>query len=290
MASTNIGGRWKPIQTGMKIVTYSFIELAKHFLSEGFEYVLPARFNQDCLESLFSTLRRHGNQDPNALQAMRSLRIITMSQFIDSRKEKFNYEKDEDTHWVSLISSKTVSMKTELNEIEKCVTFYNYELRKENLPPITNSISKNSINHFLGGAIYKIFKKHKICKGCRANIVTKRNKNEENVFTYNLDENSLVYPNSVFFTKMLEVDPIIDIEFESCKTHPHLQDHIFSVIKKNIQFGKYECTNCNFVNLFLKYYVFLKQIALIKNVKNSQRNEKFKRFASRSTNRFSDKH
>lgn len=36
------------------------------------------------------------DSDPNALQAMRGLRMITMSQFIDDRSEKFDYEKDDD--------------------------------------------------------------------------------------------------------------------------------------------------------------------------------------------------
>lgn len=80
---------------------------------------IPSRFNQDCFESLFSSLRRHGNNDPNALQAMRSLRIMTMSQFVDNRRETFNYSKDDDSHLVNMFSGKKEKPKISEEDISR---------------------------------------------------------------------------------------------------------------------------------------------------------------------------
>lgn len=285
---------WKPVQTGIKLTTLSFIALVKELLSENFKFILPARFNQDCLESLFSTLRRHTNSDPNALQAMRGLRMITMSQFIDDRTEKFNYEKDNDVHIAKLIQSKPVKSTSIDQSTEICIKSYdNYDFHKDNLPE-NNMVEINAINMFVGGAICKTLKKNKnTCRSCKQNVVSshsEQNNEQQSIFISCIERQNLVYPDSLFFSTILKVNTLIDIELQSCSSHTNLKDHIYFVCRKNINLSNYDCKKCNFLTSFLMFYIHLKQIALIKTTKKNVKNEKSKRFASRSTNRFSDVH
>jgi len=49
---------WKPIQTAVLMSTTSLLQLSKYLLNEiGFQFVLSARFTQDCIENLFSVIR-----------------------------------------------------------------------------------------------------------------------------------------------------------------------------------------------------------------------------------------
>lgn len=90
---------------------------------------------------------------------------------------------------------------------------------------------------------------------------------------------------------MVKVDSVINNEIETCHTHSHFLDHVYFVCFNNINFDQFQCKKCNFLTFFLKQYIHLKQIAYIKNVKNESRNKKHEiRFASRTTNRFLDKH
>lgn len=51
-------GKWKPFQRGMLVATTSILEMSKFLLEQGFDYVLPGRLTQDCLENLFSIMQR----------------------------------------------------------------------------------------------------------------------------------------------------------------------------------------------------------------------------------------
>lgn len=188
-----------------------------------FRFIIPSRFNQDCLESLFSSLRRHGNNDPNALQAMRSLRIMTMSQFIDNRKETFNYTKDDDEHYVNLFTDKREKKKALQEEIEQCVKpEINFESQKDRSDDNLNLVERNSLSNFVGAAICKVLQKHRsvICRSCTSQMKSSKNSEVQNIFISCLEKKNLVYPDSLFFSLMITIDNIINVEIESCHTHP----------------------------------------------------------------------
>merc|ERR1712218_667457 len=61
----NIGGKWKVVQTSVITTTKSILDLQNMLLNiHKFEFVLTSRFSQDCLENLFSQIRRK-NCDPS---------------------------------------------------------------------------------------------------------------------------------------------------------------------------------------------------------------------------------
>lgn len=101
-----IGKSWKPVQTGIKISVLNTITLVHLLFKTGYNFFLTSRLNQDAIENLFSTLRRHGNDNPTALETKRCLRLITLCQFLDTRKTKKNYEDDNDEHYVQFFLSK----------------------------------------------------------------------------------------------------------------------------------------------------------------------------------------
>lgn len=291
----SIANVWKPVQTGVKITILSFQAIVKELLtSDKFRFVIPSRFNQDCLESLFSSLRRHGNNDPNALQAMRSLRMMTMSQFIDTRTEASNYTKDDDAHYVNLFTDKKQKTKLSRDEIENCVdTDINFESQKDRSHYNLNAVEKNSLSYFVGAAVCKVLKKHNkvICRSCISKMKSSKNSEIQNIFISCVEKKDLIYPDSLFFSLMIKIDKIINVEIDSCHTHPHLLNHLQYICKKNVIVTNYECKKCDFLNLFLNYYIHLKEIAHIKNAKNALHTKKHeKRFASRTTNRYSDVH
>lgn len=103
---------------------------------------------------MFSTLRRHGNDNPTALETKRCLQLITLCQFLDTRKTKKNYEDDNDEHYVQFFLSKEPKKGRDLIVIppEDCMYFPVYENTQNYtyVTPITNRLECNIINNVLG--------------------------------------------------------------------------------------------------------------------------------------------
>lgn len=73
---------WKPWQSAAIMVTKSILRLTDYFLRHrGYEFVLGGRFTQDCLENIFSQLRKRQIR-PTALQVKDSLKLLTVSQYM----------------------------------------------------------------------------------------------------------------------------------------------------------------------------------------------------------------
>lgn len=52
-------GTFKPVQRGIIITTTSVINLTEYLIKErNFQFILTSRFTQDCVENLFSQIRR----------------------------------------------------------------------------------------------------------------------------------------------------------------------------------------------------------------------------------------
>ncbi|KFM75610.1 Transposable element P transposase, partial [Stegodyphus mimosarum] len=100
-----IGKGWKPLHTGLILSTLSAIQLAEACFLNDFQFVLTSRLTQDALENVFSQIRRKAGLRPSALQAVKALKLICLSQFISDIKNSsyatdsdiylLNYAKDE---------------------------------------------------------------------------------------------------------------------------------------------------------------------------------------------------
>ena len=78
----------KPSQKGVIISTSAILHLVEALLDEGFDFVLTARFSNDCAENIFSLLRLR-QKLPTCLLSKRFLRLISLCQFM--KKVRGNY-------------------------------------------------------------------------------------------------------------------------------------------------------------------------------------------------------
>jgi hypothetical protein len=77
-----------PFQRGLQITLSAFQHVVKNLLNDhGFQYVLLHRFNQDCVENLFSLIRRDRggfNDHPEAGRAVQGLRMISCEMLMET--------------------------------------------------------------------------------------------------------------------------------------------------------------------------------------------------------------
>ena len=96
---------WKPWQTSVIISTNSVLDLSNYLLNAiGFNSLLTGRLTQDCIENLFSVVRR-GNPNPTCLEFKSGLKLITASQFIGTPANG-NYSVDDGHYLCEFLDSK----------------------------------------------------------------------------------------------------------------------------------------------------------------------------------------
>lgn len=95
-----------PFQKGLLITISALRGLVTFLIKErGFAYVCTRRFTQDCLENLFSVIRRNRggfNDHPEAQSAVQSLRLATCGQLLDSVSKGTNCENTPDVMLLQL--------------------------------------------------------------------------------------------------------------------------------------------------------------------------------------------
>lgn len=88
---------WKPYQHSILISTKSAIEVSEYLLTQkNFDYVLLARFTQDCVENIFSIIRS-SQCKPNALQFKSLLKKHFLTQYMPNIDHS-NYNIDDGHH------------------------------------------------------------------------------------------------------------------------------------------------------------------------------------------------
>lgn len=86
---------WKSFQSGVVSTTTSILNQQAFYLEGQYEFLLTSRFNQDCLETLFSTVRIK-QPVPNTLQFKNNLKLVSLAQFLKSpENSRYNIDDDE---------------------------------------------------------------------------------------------------------------------------------------------------------------------------------------------------
>jgi len=137
----------------------------------GYDFVLTHRFNQDALENVFSQVRRRGGTTPSALQCLRALKIITISQFVSDVKKSL-YCSDTDVFLIDYFSKK----KTHLEEVNSHVPVINTHAEID-LSTLLDTYSLDSFKKlnmqdqnmlfFIGGAVVNKLLKKALCVKCK---------------------------------------------------------------------------------------------------------------------------
>lgn len=105
-------------QQGWILTLNSMILLYEDLRSQGYEYLIPRRLNQDCLENFFSTIRGSGghNRNPSALQFHSNFKMACFKN-CSTKKHFTNCEDDDDNFCIDLISSTKCDIKCSENEL-----------------------------------------------------------------------------------------------------------------------------------------------------------------------------
>lgn len=149
--NTIINKGWKPLNTGMIMSTLSLCQITELLIQKGYKFVLLHRFTQDCIENVFSLIRRKAGASPSALQCLNSIKLITVSQFISNVKHT-SYFNDSDLFLInnysqnnSDILSSNSSQFSNVNTVSTSTSMLNSTY---SLSSISSSSSNNSSDDF----------------------------------------------------------------------------------------------------------------------------------------------
>lgn len=88
-----VGTAWKPFQKGIIVTTTSFLKLSELLLKlDGFKFTIGCHFNSNCVENVFSIVRKI-QKAPNALQITHALKAIILAQHFKIARGS-SYEED----------------------------------------------------------------------------------------------------------------------------------------------------------------------------------------------------
>lgn len=86
---------WKPLNYAGVLATLTFADVAEFLFKNRFDFFLGQRCTQDATENVFSQVRKKAGKMPSALESLRALRQISLSQFVSEIKNT-NYCNDVD--------------------------------------------------------------------------------------------------------------------------------------------------------------------------------------------------
>lgn len=148
-------GKWKPVQTGVKLTTASLLDLQDVLLNrKSFGYILTSRFCQDSLENLFSTVRVK-NPIPSPVAFKIALKNISIGQFMIV-PPRSNCEADEGNLLADFFD--VVGYRVGSDDIQDEIEIPEFEL---------SEVEKNSLFYLCGFVARQILKTLKCdhCKG-----------------------------------------------------------------------------------------------------------------------------
>lgn len=253
--------------------------IVSKLLNTGYKYVLTSKLNQDAIENVFSVIRRHSNINPTALQFVRCLKWLTVSQFIDSRKRKHMYEEDSDKYYVDLFQpQKDTEQMSPTVDVDKCMSmFVTDEL---NVTLIGDVVEINIINNLVGAAIAYVIKKKKICATCIKQFVG--NADKYCTYTSALSMKSLTNPSTLIRDYILCVEAHLQIHLNECSSHSAFHAHLMHVIKQYVPSPTNICKSCNAFHWILERYVYIREIIHINETKRKIWLTQTKSMASKS--------
>ncbi|XP_058819737.1 uncharacterized protein LOC131682351 [Topomyia yanbarensis] len=154
---------WKPWQAAMIMATDSLLRLQRYFLDRGYDFVLLARFTQDCVENIFSQLRAKC-KTPRALQVKDNLKLITIGQIMEEvANSSYSYDPKE---WLVSFSDKLNTARTTVPESTiPTVHIGNYWNATNNIGTFQAS-EENSIYYVAGVVLRSLLNRGTICDQC----------------------------------------------------------------------------------------------------------------------------
>lgn len=156
ISSLDIGGQWKPSQTGVQLSTASILNLAEDLLNEQ-PYFLTSRVTQDCLENLFSCVR-YKNPNPTAREFKSALKAISIAQYFKPSKHG-SYEEDDRQFLGSLLPA-DVNVAIDENSCPDSEFSFNQFERS------ISSDEEAALYYIAGYCMQSLVKLNQVCQQC----------------------------------------------------------------------------------------------------------------------------
>lgn len=261
---------WKPLNVGIIMSSISIIEISELLFSNNFDFILCHRFTQDAVENIFSQIRRKAGQTPNAIQSLRALKMILMSQYISDVKRS-NYFNDTDTfllnYFKEVPENYYTTRSSSINVLQPSNNVKTVELDYvENISEVLQLFPKYDINiifYLAGSATNSILKLS--CKEC-CDYMCKNTENEENLperykfYSKSLNKGGLKEPcvNTILLIFNCE---LVYRKYKSHFLHNSSQD-IVNEISNNIKINYPPCEkNCDVKQKLIKHFFTVRSYA-----------------------------
>lgn len=258
---------WKPLNVGLIMSSLSIIETSELLFCNGFDFILCHRFTQDAVENLFSQMRRKAGQTPNAIQSLRALKMILMSQYISDVKRS-NYMNDSDTFLLNHFKKVPENFNSTSVDIlhptynDKPLELLDYVENISEAFKILPEYDMNIVFHLAGSATNAILKVscNECCMFMCNTTETKSLPEKYKFYTKSLNKGGLKEPclNTVLLILNCE------LVYRKYKTH-FLHNSNFNIVDdicNNIKINYPLCEkNCNVKHKLIKHYFTIRSYA-----------------------------
>lgn len=219
---------WKPWKSAVVLATDTILRLQDFVLREvGFDYFLPGRLTQDCLENIFSQLRRRQLR-PTALQIKDNLKLLTVSQYMTNVKNS-SYDWDS-CEWLTRFPERLedLAKKRKLeSEVEPLLqnvkldsvtkdqqpeSIYDVDGLIDECENLVTRVSEENVVYYLAGMVMRqLSERASVCSACIESCMNKNTVSDQfAVFTQFKDYtgNALNYVNVETYNLFLELEDI----------------------------------------------------------------------------------
>lgn len=230
---SNVGSpkRRKPWQSAVVMATDSFLRLSDYFLRHrNYDFVLGGRFTQDCLENIFSQLRKRQIR-PTAVQVKDSLKLLTVSQYMnDVNNSSYTWDSCD---WL-------LSFPDRLQDMNSSSNVENYEdevydlFSEEN---VCNQSSEQNVVYYLAGrTLRNILKQSSYCINCVNSCISMNIPNNDVTIFASLKDytgDALMYVNGETYNYFIQLENIFKQHIGTMKLlNQDLENRLYVLMTK----------------------------------------------------------
>lgn len=257
---------WKPLNYGFVLATLSFCDVAEYLFTNGFDFILGDRFLQDGTENIFSQIRRKEGKMPNALQCLRAIKGITVSQYVSDCK-RTSYINDSDEFLLDFCAKKR-KRHGNGNELKNNESSSEPPTKKVNTADIRFSIKTFKIDDFsaimrnfdansvyyLAGSTTNSVMKH-VCDNCvgflsASNLPNNAFIKKAQCYTKSVNKGGLKNPCKQTFFLILHCEHYYNLYQDFIMRHDNR--NLIKCLLENVKIDFPEC--CNVKNKLIKHF------------------------------------
>lgn len=278
-------GRNKPWQSAVVMATDSILRLQECFLRDhGYDFFLGGRLTQDSLENVFSQLRSRQIR-PNALQVKDSLKLLTVSQYLNDIATT-SYEWDEGS-WLlefpnQVASSSADGVITADDALESSATREEELLSDEDMIEecnvLCNRSSEQNVIYYLSGMVMRqIARQSRVCMNCVNSCIATGIPMDDVAFFTQLRDytgNALTYVNVDTFNFFTELEETFKMNIDQLKViNVDLHKKLYELMTTIPALHMPECHSIR-TKIINKYILFRLRISRVNTPREKRKDSK----------------